>query len=607
MFNKSTLTTLFILALSISAFSQSGFSDSLDVQLAEKPDSLQQKILMPLFLQYSNRNYERAHIVGNKALLTLKRLGNADELADFLLRLGQTEYTYGNHDRALQLYIESADLYKKINLPAKEASVYNEIAVLHRKNKNLKKSKEYITAAFDLYKHSYDTNGMATTLCNLGITHEIEEKPETALNYYREALRLHKLIKCELCISYSLDYMAGIFKILHQFDSALYYEGQSLGLRKKLDSKYTIAQSLMTLGEIYLEHGKYAEAIAYFSETAALCRQIQFKDYERTAYEYLAQCHEKIGKFKDAYNYHVKFARLDDSLFNETRSRQINEFQIRYETEKKENEIKSLLQEKRIKNLTISEQSLQITNTNYLLVTVIVSAIMILIAGFVLYKQQRLKARVAHEGAAKEREETDRLRIAKDIHDELGSGLSKIHFLSQDILNQNSGTEHRKNVSSVMEISGNLIQNMRDLVWELNNENSTLDNLIAQIREYSADYLEDLPLKVVANYPDLIPEVQLRKMVYRNIFMVVKEALHNIVKHSNAAHVYLAIAVPEDHLNISIEDDGDGFKGKAKLQGNGLLNMESRIQSIGGTLILSSPKRGVCVSLRIRLSQITKL
>ncbi|HMJ71132.1 MAG TPA: tetratricopeptide repeat protein [Cyclobacteriaceae bacterium] len=580
-----------LLLLSFPAAAQTAFSDSLDVALKNQPDSLQRETLIAVFNKYSATNYTRARTAGYKAMPLMRQL-SGERLADFLMRIGQTEYTYGNHEEALKLYLESADIYKKMNKPASEASLYNEIAVLHRKNKNMQQAKAYINSALELYKIAYDTNGLATTLNNLGITNEIEGNPEIALDYYRQALSLYTAYKCKLCVSYSLDYMADAFNTLLQFDSALYYGSKSLVLRRELGNTYTIAQSLMTFGEIHFKKENYKEAIGYFLECAGLCRKINFKDYERRSYEYLSKCYERTGNFKEAYRYQITYTQINDSLFNETRSKQISELQILYETEVNESKIREFQQE-------------QVTR-NYILFAVVAFLILLSVTGIVLYRQQRLKNALTHERTIKETEESERLRIAKDIHDDLGSGLSKIYFLSQELLYKNAGEANTKNMTSVIEISGNLIENMRDLVWELNAENTTLDNLIASIREHSTDYLEDTPIAMISSYPAEIPRIPLGKVVYRNIFMTVKEILNNIVKHSKANHVHITVGLSNDQLSISVHDDGVGFDSSAVSGGNGLTNIKSRILSIGGIPSIMSEGTGTRIALAFNLNQMGK-
>jgi signal transduction histidine kinase len=579
------LSKLFFVLLLGSPFTgwcQATFADSLNT-IDNGPDSVRLERLVRIFNKYSSEDYDRARTTGYHLLPIMREHGTTVRLADFIMRLGQTEYTYGNHDAALRLYIESANLYRTINHPAKEASVYNEIAVLHRKNKNSAQSKEYVNDAFALYKVAYDTNGMATTLNNLGITHELEGNLDSALHFYRKAIVLYVQSKCDLCISYSLDYMAGVFKMQHHFDSAFYYESRSLAMRRKLNNTYAITQSLMTMGEIYFEQEKYHDAIVYFNEAAMVCRQINFKDFERRAYEYLSRCHQQNGDFKNALQYQIAFTRINDSLFNETRSKQISELQVKYESTQKKSEIEGLKHRQQI--------------NNYVLTTSIGFSVMIVVGGLVLYRQQKIKNRLSQERAVKETEETERLRIAKDIHDDLGSGLSKIHFLSQELLYKNSSDETKTTMSSVIEISRNLIDNMRDLVWELNTENTSLDTLIARIREYSSDYLEDTSIAIVGSYPSPMPDIALGKVVYRNIFMTVKEALSNTVKHARASHVYITVDISNSKLKANIRDDGKGFAAPQQRVGNGLTNMTSRISSIGGTLHIHSSDAGTEIDL----------
>ncbi|MEI9919767.1 MAG: sensor histidine kinase [Bacteroidota bacterium] len=585
----SKLVIVLLIQFSLPAYSQTSFDDSLKVITKSGTDSTRLEVLVRVFNKYSAKDYGKARIAGYQLLPLMRATGDVDRLADFLMRMGQTEYTYGNHQEALGLYLESAGLYHQLKLPAQEASIFNEIAVLHRKNNNTAKSREYVNAALDLYKLAYDTNGVATTLNNLGIIHEMSGDLEAALTYYRQSKALYVAFKCDLCISYSLDYMAGAFKALHQFDSAFYYEYQSLEMRRKLDNTYAVAQSLMTMGEIYFEQKKYTDAITYFTECASLCRSINFKDYERRAYEYLSKCHELNGNFKDALHYHMVFSRIDDSLFNETRSKQISELQIRYETEKNEGEIRSLKQTQQI--------------NNYILISTILFLLLIVAGAFFIFRQQQLKNRLSRERAITEAEEGERLRIAKDIHDDLGSGLSKIHFLSQELMYKADHGNISKNMASVIEISRSLIDSMRDLVWELNTEDTSLDNLVARIREYSTDYLEDLPIRIISDYPAAIPDTPLGKIVYRNIFMTVKEVLNNIVKHSGATHVYIKVDTSSGELKIDLRDNGIGFADHPDRQGNGMVNMKSRISLIGGSLNILSSDAGTRITLHYSLGK----
>ena len=204
------------------------------------------------------------------------------------------------------------------------------------------------------------------------------------------------------------------------------------------------------------------------------------------------------------------------------------------------------------------------------------------------------------EKIIRETEEQERVRIAKDIHDELGSGLSKIKFLSELATTQLEGKQHlQTSLRSISETSVHLVENMRDLIWAMNPENTTLDNLVARIREYAHDYLEEFPMEVDFDIPEHIPARRISKEVNRNLMMIVKEALQNIVKHASAKCITIKIEL-EPKFSLTIEDDGAGFNTTIATEGNGLKNMSARGLQLGTVVKFhSTPGKGSKVDLEL--------
>jgi signal transduction histidine kinase len=197
--------------------------------------------------------------------------------------------------------------------------------------------------------------------------------------------------------------------------------------------------------------------------------------------------------------------------------------------------------------------------------------------------------------------------MAKDIHDELGSGLSKIKLISELIKKDEvQGGSINDKIMSISETSGKLVENMRDLIWIWNPDNTNLPNLIARIREYTYDYLEDFPIELTINSPTNIPSLEISNDVARNIYMIVKEILQNIVKHSKASIVKLNMQVDGVFI-ISIEDNGIGFDLSAVNSGFGLNNLRSRADKIGGHIFIDSKKgNGVIITLEIQVEKLKK-
>src|SRR5690606_20909146 len=130
--------------------------------------------------------------------------------------------------------------------------------------------------------------------------------------------------------------------------------------------------------------------------------------------------------------------------------------------------------------------------------------------------------------------EQERLRIARDLHDDLGAGLSKIKLLSNVASSKSAYAPIQKEIQALSATASDLVGNMRDMVWALNPENTTLDYLVARIREYAHEYLEDFPIDLVLNTPREIPMMNITKEANRNIFFAIKECLQNMVRHSEA-------------------------------------------------------------------------
>ena len=215
--------------------------------------------------------------------------------------------------------------------------------------------------------------------------------------------------------------------------------------------------------------------------------------------------------------------------------------------------------------------------------TITIFAVAGIFGGSVRYVTiQRYKRRLALE--------KERARISKDMHDEVGSSLSKISILSE-LTKQNISNPEiaRTNVDKISESASEVVDNISEIIWAINPKNDSLDNLLAYIREYSAETLELKSIEYKIELPENIPAYNLSAEVRRNIFLVIKEALNNIIKYANATLVNITVKLKESRLEISIKDNGTGFDvNNTRKFGNGLINMRKRIEDIGGEFKLDS-------------------
>ncbi|HEY4338137.1 MAG TPA: ATP-binding protein, partial [Puia sp.] len=200
--------------------------------------------------------------------------------------------------------------------------------------------------------------------------------------------------------------------------------------------------------------------------------------------------------------------------------------------------------------------------------------------------------------------ERERTRIATDMHDELGAGLSRIKFLSETIgIKKQQQLPIEEEITGIRRYSHEMIDKMGEIVWALNERNDSLSDLLSYTRSYAAEYLLQAGIRCQVEAPADLPTCFVSGEFRRNVYLTIKEALHNIVKHAQAERVNIRMtAQPGTVLNITIEDDGIGFdRENIRPFANGLNNMQRRIADLGGTLyIYTGP--GTTIRLSVPIS-----
>ncbi|MEO5644936.1 MAG: two-component regulator propeller domain-containing protein [Bacteroidia bacterium] len=197
--------------------------------------------------------------------------------------------------------------------------------------------------------------------------------------------------------------------------------------------------------------------------------------------------------------------------------------------------------------------------------------------------------------------EMERNRISRDMHDDLGSGLTKIAILSEVVKRKiNPADDSQKQINTISESARELVDNLNEIIWALNPDNDHLSNLAAYIREYANRFLEPFGIDAHCSVPEELNEHPLSEETRRNIFLVLKEALHNIVKHANATSVEI-IFRQNGNFSMEIKDNGKGFlQEETREFGNGLKSMKKRAEAIGATFSFSSaPEKGTSVKIEL--------
>ena len=228
--------------------------------------------------------------------------------------------------------------------------------------------------------------------------------------------------------------------------------------------------------------------------------------------------------------------------------------------------------------------------TNFFTVLLIVLAMLFGWLFLKWYSNEKLKKQLRELEKLKAIEK-ERTRIATDMHDDLGAGLSRIKFLSETIgIKKQQQQPFEEDIIKIREYSHEMIDKMGEIVWALNEKNDSLNDLLSYIRVYAAGYLSQNGIGCKIEMPDNFPPKFLSGEFRRNVYLTIKEALHNVVKHSQASSVTIAIKI-NDSLEVTIADNGIGFdKKNIRSFSNGLTNMQNRIKEIHGDFAILNEK-----------------
>ncbi len=201
-------------------------------------------------------------------------------------------------------------------------------------------------------------------------------------------------------------------------------------------------------------------------------------------------------------------------------------------------------------------------------------------------------------------------KLAADLHDNIGSGLTEISILSEVATSKINSDKNNsgKELSKISDISRQLVDNMSDIVWVVNPKRDSLHDLILRLKDSYSEVLGSLGISFRAKDLEKLKDVKLPMDIKQNLYLIFKEAINNSLKHSSCKHITLEANFRNDVLEISLNDDGKGFDNNSITTGNGLRNIENRAKQIGGKIkIKSAPNTGTTIRYIGKAGNIGKL
>ena len=545
-------------------------------------------------------NFDDVVRISNDGLLLARKNGDSVSAGGLMRHIAQAYYFKGNYNAAAKYLYASVAVLETTPDKRSLANSYNGLAKLYRKTKDLPRSLENYDMAMNIFRSLKDSSGMAMIYNESGVVFEYAGQYDKAVERYRASLEIDERLNDQIGISYALSNLAGVYTMQNKFSEAEAYLKQSLAVRKAIKDNFQLALNFSDLGGNYLSAENFGKAKAYIDSSNMIADAMSYPELKSRNYEMLAKVAEKQGDFKTALQYNQKKSALSDSLFNIEKSKQIEELNTRYETEKKESKIK--------------EQQNQIALRNILMIAAVILVILGSLLVYAQYRRTQLRQQAKIQAdtlrqqelaatAVIEAEEAERSRIASDLHDGVGQIMSAAKMNLSAFEHQASFTTdaQKRSFEKIISLVDAGCKEVRSVSHNMMPNALLKNNLAAAIREFTGK-LDDSSLKVHF-YSEGFDEsfnTNIETVLYR----VIQECVNNVIKHSGADTVDISLIKDKQEISATIEDNGKGFEMKdtQMQEGIGLKNIRTRIEYLKGTVdFKSSPGEGTLVALHIPL------
>lgn len=551
-----------------------------------------------------NGTLDSAQYYHQKSLDLKLAIGHKVGAADSYNNLGIVFDLKGDFDRSLENYFKALKIYEEEEVSFdKVPMVLGNIGIVYKKQKEYDKVLEYYQRALKIYEeHNYDF-GIVVTKGNIGSVFINTKNFTEAIKYANEAKDLYTKLGYPRYVPYMLTNVAIAKDSLKRFNEAQKDFKEAIKLHESHQNFYESTYAQIGLARSYFKQNRFLEASKEASRALAVIEEKKFKEWQIEAYKLIADAESALGNYKNALNHYQKYAVGKDSLFEETKTKTIFELETKYQTEKKEKEILSQRAEIAEKELDLSEKNIQILGLGVLVVVA-------LILGYFLYNQQKLKNKqlkkenelknALAEIETQNKLQEQRLRISRDLHDNIGAQLT---FIISSIDNLKYAFKITNNkltdkLGGISEFTKDTIYELRDTIWAMNKNQITFDDLQTRISNF-IDKANITSKGITFSFENNVSSAfSFTSVEGMNIYRIIQEAVNNAIKYANAKNISVIINEVDNNIKIEINDNGIGFDLAATAYGNGINNMKKRADEIKAEFNLqSSPNVGTSIIL----------
>lgn len=638
---KKYLFFLILLIVSFSAYAQKSehIIDSLKKALNKGDNNKQFMTLTNLSDEYSNSNLDKAEYYSYKALrkaqsikndtfiaLSYNNIGNIHQykseldsalffhkkaliirqsikdsigIADAFNNIGIVYDTKGQYPDALKYYFKALYYYEKKENIAKQAMANTNIGIVYKAQKEYNKALTYYKNAYNLYVKDKNEMGITISSGNLGSILINFGKYHESLKYSEIAKKGYKKLGYDRYIGYPVFNIAVVYDSLHQFKTANKNYIETIQLHEKFKNNYEISEASISYANCLIKQKRYVESMGLSNKGVEYAKKSDAYLLVVEGYKNLSKANAALGNFSQAYLFSNLYNIGKDSLFANEKTKTVFELETKYQTTKKE---KLLL-----------EKEAEAKQKNTLIIGISLLAFFIALIGFLIYRQQKqknfqqkqeykLKQEISKIETQNKLQE-QRLNISRDLHDNIGAQLTFIISSVDNIKYAFDITNEKldNKLTNISSFAKETIVELRDTIWAMNSNEISFEDLEIRINNYieKAKEAKD-QISFSFAFDPVLKAQKLTSIQGMNIYRTIQEAMNNAIKYAEASVVFINAKEVGNQTKITIQDNGIGFDEKTIEKGNGLKNMQKRIEEIGGEFHLSSSNEGTRIEILLK-------
>lgn len=555
----------------------------------------------------------------------------------------------GKFAEAIQLFRQELVIHEQLNDQKGIAQDFNDIGACFGELFQADSSVVYYLKMAELYEHLGNFSGVASAYANIGNLYADEKTFDKATEFLEKALQIRLQHGEEKKTMYTYNNLATAYGMAGNIDKALAYANKGIAIAVKYQNQYVAGVIEGGMGHLLVKKGMNQEAVEHcersikFLEEAkrnvnlvfplvnisaaynalnkpelalkyaqkgyAIMQQTKQIDPLGEYFENISKAYEKLGNYKEALTWLKKYQTLNDSIFKAENVKNVAEIETKYQTQKKEAQIAQ-------QNFEISEQKAQNFRQRTWLIALIIGLLAFAVFGYLYNHRNQLKqkslldAAIIREqqlglNAVIEAQETERKRIAKDLHDGIAQELValKLGFNRlQNVIEKIEPTEAQniKSLTSQLNESCNEVRNISHVMMPPSLETSGLVPALEMLLRNSLIHSNMQSEFEHYGLPD-----RLNEKTEIGLYRIAQELLNNILKHAQASKVILQLYKAGNQLIMRLEDNGKGFDFENTKTKNtmGLLNVVSRVNHLGGTFFSEKGElRGTVSTVRIPMN-----